>query len=159
MEVVRANLPLHVYRYIDITVERIRHLEELRICSLGVIVRLVQVEDTNTPEIIRFLLETQTFPICLRCIDVGSELAKKGAAFVVTQILMSKDGQQYIGMFPNRFYGVAVVLRKTVDRFGRNQPNSELLKQILNCYMQLVEVSRLFSSEIKSLEVLLIECS
>lgn len=35
-------------------------------------------------------------------------------------------------------------LRKTVDGFGRNQPNPELLKQILNCYMQLVEVSRLF---------------
>ncbi|KAL7585826.1 hypothetical protein Lser_V15G45666 [Lactuca serriola] len=138
---------------------------ELRICSLAVIVRLVQVEDTNTPEIIRFLLETQTLAICLRCIDVGSELAKKGSVC------------SYSNCYVNN------TLRKTVDGFGRNQPNPELLKQILNCYMQLVEVSRLFSgcdalsehypanlkntgylnyacrSEIKSLEVLLIECS
>ncbi|CAI9261110.1 unnamed protein product [Lactuca saligna] len=122
----------------------VKDVEEMEY-GCGGIVRLVQVEDTNTPEIIRVLLETQTLAICLSCIDVGSEPAKKGAAFVVTQILLSKDGQQYIGMFPDQFYRVAVVLRKIVDRFEGKQPNSELLKPMLNCYMQLVEVSRLFS--------------
>lgn len=34
------------------------------------------MEDSNTPEIIHFLLDTEMFPLCLRCIEVGSELSK-----------------------------------------------------------------------------------
>lgn len=64
----------------NVKVKGIKLLEDLRVSSLGVIVRLVEEKDTNTeidPERIHFLLETNVFPKCLRCIHVGSELAKK----------------------------------------------------------------------------------
>lgn len=43
---------------------------------VSVICKRVQVEDPNAPEIVHFLLETEVFPLCLRCIDLGDELTQ-----------------------------------------------------------------------------------
>lgn len=67
----------------------------------------------------------------------------QGGSFVVCQILKSKEGQKYIGTFPDRFYSVANLLRKIVDQFEK-KPDLQLLREFLNCFEQLAEISRTF---------------
>ncbi|KAI3497277.1 hypothetical protein L1887_39771 [Cichorium endivia] len=141
MGIVRAKMPVFLYPFMNTTEQRLKHFDYLRLTSLGVIGALVKVEDTDTPEIVHFLLETEAIPLCLRCIEVGGELAKTVAAFVVSKILMYEEGQQYCGTFPERFYAVAQVLITTVDQFT-GKPPLQLLKHVLNCFLRLSEVSR-----------------
>ncbi|XP_076893232.1 cell differentiation protein rcd1-like [Bidens hawaiensis] len=142
MKIVKAKLPVYVYPFMNTTEKGIKQFDYLRLTSLGVIGALVKVEDNNTPEIIHFLLETEVLPLCLRCIDVGSELAKTVAAFLVSKILLYEEGQRYCSTFPERFFAIAQVLANTVDRF-LGKPPPQLLKHILKCFMRLTEVSRL----------------
>ncbi|KAK9074061.1 hypothetical protein SSX86_006658 [Deinandra increscens subsp. villosa] len=141
MKIVKAKLPVYIYPFMNTTENEIKHFDYLRLTSLGVIGALVKIEDADTPEIIHFLLETEVLPLCLRCIEVGSELAKTVAAFVLSKILLREEGQRYCGTFPERFYAVAHVLSKTIDQF-QGKPSSQLLKHILTCFMRLSEVSR-----------------
>nr|GEW28578.1 cell differentiation protein RCD1-like [Tanacetum cinerariifolium] len=83
----------------------------------GVIGALVKVEDKNSPQIIHFLLDTEVIPLCLRCIEVGSEPAKTVAAFVISKILTYEEGQRYCGTFPERFYAISKVLGKALDEY------------------------------------------
>ena len=46
---------------------------------------LLQVDDTN---VIHFLLNTEIIPLCLRTMDMGSELSKTVATFIVQKILI-----------------------------------------------------------------------
>ena len=45
----------------------------------------VQVDDT---EVINFLLSTEIIPLCLRTMEMGSELSKTVATFIVQKILL-----------------------------------------------------------------------
>ncbi|PWA36522.1 cell differentiation protein RCD1 [Artemisia annua] len=76
MEIVKARVPVYIYPFMNTTENRLKHFDYLRLTSLGVIGALVKVEDKNSPQIIHFLLDTEVIPLCLRCIEVGSELAK-----------------------------------------------------------------------------------
>ncbi|KAI3702568.1 hypothetical protein L6452_28311 [Arctium lappa] len=141
MAIVKAKIPVYIYPFLNTTEQRHKHFDYLRLTSLGVIGALVKTEDSNSQEIIHFLLETQVFPLCLRCIEVGGELAKTVATFVVSKILTYEEGQRYCGSFPERFYAVVQVLTKIVDQFP-GKPSLQLLKHILTCFMRLSEVSR-----------------
>ncbi|KAL4581351.1 hypothetical protein LXL04_017565 [Taraxacum kok-saghyz] len=141
MGIVRAKMPVFIYPFMNTTEQRLKHFDYLRLTSLGVIGALVKVEDANSPEIVHFLLETEVIPLCLRCIEVGGELAKTVAAFVISKILMYEEGQRYCGTFPERFYAVAQVLITTVDQFT-GKPPLQLLKHVLHCFLRLSEVSR-----------------
>ena len=44
-----------------------------------------QVDDT---EVINFLLSTEIIPLCLRTMEMGSELSKTVATFIVQKILL-----------------------------------------------------------------------
>ena len=46
---------------------------------------LLQVDDT---EVINFLLSTEIIPLCLRTMEMGSELSKTVATFIVQKILL-----------------------------------------------------------------------
>ncbi|KAK1418179.1 hypothetical protein QVD17_27321 [Tagetes erecta] len=141
MNVVRAKMPIYIYPFMNTTEKGVKHFDYLRLTSLGVIGALVKVEDTNSPEIIHFLLESEMFPLCLRCVEVGTELAKTVALFVISKILSTDQGKQYCGTFPERFFAVSRVLGNTIDEFP-GKPSSHLLKHILTCFMRLSEVSR-----------------
>ncbi|KAI3828047.1 hypothetical protein L1987_02141 [Smallanthus sonchifolius] len=142
MKVVKARLPVYIYPFMNTTENNgIKHFDYLRLTSLGVIGALVKVEDNNTPEVIHFLLETEVLPLCLRCIEVGSELAKTVAAFVVSKILLYEEGQRYCGTFPERFYAVSHVMANAIDQFP-GKLSLHLLKHILTCFKRLTEVSR-----------------
>nr|XP_043630196.1 cell differentiation protein rcd1-like [Erigeron canadensis] len=141
MKIVKAKLPVYIYPFMNTTESHVKHFDYLRLTSLGIIGALVKSEDTNSPDIIHFLLETELFPLCLRCMEVGGELAKTVAAFIISKILMYEEGQRYCGTFPERFYAVSNVLANTIDQFP-GKPPSQLLKHILTCFMRLTDVSR-----------------
>lgn len=51
----------------------------------GQAVQRMQVDDT---EVINFLLTTEIIPLCLRTMEMGSELSKTVATFIVQKILL-----------------------------------------------------------------------
>ncbi|CAL2254756.1 unnamed protein product [Prunus armeniaca] len=67
-----AHIPLYLYPFLN-TTSKSRPFEYLRLTSLGVIGALVKVDDT---EVISFLLSTEIIPLCLRTMEMGSELSK-----------------------------------------------------------------------------------
>ena len=78
-----AHIPLFLYPFLN-TVSKTRPFEYLRLTSLGVIGALVKVDDTD---VINFLLSTEIIPLCLRTMELGSELSKTVATFIVQKIL------------------------------------------------------------------------
>jgi hypothetical protein len=48
-----------------------------------------QVDDTD---VINFLLSTEIIPLCLRTMEIGSELSKTVATFIVQKILLDDVG-------------------------------------------------------------------
>ena len=52
----------------------------------------VQVDDT---EVINFLLSTEIIPLCLRTMEMGSELSKTVATFIVQKILLDSVRRQH----------------------------------------------------------------
>lgn len=82
--VAAAHVPLFLYPFLN-TVSKTRPFEYLRLTSLGVIGALVKVDDTD---VINFLLSTEIIPLCLRTMEMGSELSKTVATFIVQKILL-----------------------------------------------------------------------
>eukprot|EP00877_Chromochloris_zofingiensis_P002974 jgi/Chrzof1/12678/Cz07g03140.t1 len=80
----QAHVPLFLYPFLN-TVSKTRPFEYLRLTSLGVIGALVKVDDTD---VINFLLSTEIIPLCLRTMEMGSELSKTVATFIVQKILL-----------------------------------------------------------------------
>lgn len=50
-----------------------------------------QVDDTD---VINFLLSTEIIPLCLRTMEIGSELSKTVATFIVQKILLDDVGSE-----------------------------------------------------------------
>ncbi|KAJ8556003.1 hypothetical protein K7X08_022761 [Anisodus acutangulus] len=129
-----AHIPLYLYPFLN-TTSKSRPFEYLRLTSLGVIGALVKVDDT---EVISFLLSTEIIPLCLRTMEMGSELSKTVATFIVQKILLDDVGLDYICTTAERFFAVARVLGNMVGALAE-QPSSRLLKHIIRCYLRLSE--------------------
>lgn len=56
-------------------------------CKLMIWVCLWQIDDT---EVINFLLSTEIIPLCLKTMEMGSELSKTVATFIVQKILIDQ---------------------------------------------------------------------
>ncbi|GAA0171123.1 hypothetical protein LIER_41086 [Lithospermum erythrorhizon] len=132
-----AHIPLYLYPFLN-TTSKSRPFEYLRLTSLGVIGALVKVDDTD---VISFLLQTEIIPLCLRTMELGSELSKTVATFIVQKILLDDVGLDYICTTAERFYAVGHVLASMVTALTE-QPSSRLLKHIIRCYMRLSENPR-----------------
>lgn len=87
-----AHVPLFLYPFLN-TVSKTRPFEYLRLTSLGVIGALVKVDDTD---VINFLLSTEIIPLCLRTMEMGSELSKTVATFIVQKILLDDVSRQLL---------------------------------------------------------------
>lgn len=120
------------------TVSKTRPFEYLRLTSLGVIGALVKVDDTD---VINFLLSTEIIPLCLRTMEMGSELSKTVATFIVQKILLDDVGLSYICATAERCYAVGAVLGSMVQML-QDQPSVRLLKHIIRCYLRLSENPR-----------------
>lgn len=132
-----AHIPLYLYPFLN-TTSKTRPFEYLRLTSLGVIGALVKIDDT---EVISFLLQTEMIPLCLRTMEIGSELSKTVATFIVQKILLDDVGLRYICATADRFYAVGQVLGSMVASLVE-QPSSRLLKHIIRCYLRLSEHPR-----------------
>ncbi|KAE8796638.1 cell differentiation protein RCD1 [Hordeum vulgare] len=132
-----AHIPLYLYPFLN-TTSKTRPFEYLRLTSLGVIGALVKVDDS---EVIGFLLQTEIIPLCLRTMEMGSELSKTVATFIVQKILLDDIGLRYICATAERFFAVATVLAQMVQALAE-QPSARLLKHIIRCYLRLTENQR-----------------
>ncbi|KAL5729896.1 CCR4-NOT transcription complex subunit 9 [Ranunculus cassubicifolius] len=132
-----AHIPLYLYPFLN-TTSKTRPFEYLRLTSLGVIGALVKVDDT---EVISFLLSTEIIPLCLRTMEMGSELSKTVATFIVQKILLDDVGLRYICATAERFFAVGRVLQTMVTSLAE-QPSSRLLKHIIRCYLRLSDNPR-----------------
>ncbi|KAJ0111155.1 hypothetical protein Patl1_01973 [Pistacia atlantica] len=133
-----AQVPLYLYPFLNNRNKEKSH-EYLRLASLGVIGALVK---SNDPEAINFLLETRIFPCCLVCMEVGTELSKTVATFIVHKILSNDEGLRYCCTFAERFFAVAHLLREMVEKVAE-EPSQRLLKLIISCFFRLSENPRL----------------
>mmetsp|Transcript_12242 Transcript_12242/g.44672 ORF Transcript_12242/g.44672 Transcript_12242/m.44672 type:complete len:294 (+) Transcript_12242:153-1034(+) len=132
-----AHVPLFLYPFLN-TGSKTRPFEYLRLTSLGVIGALVKVDDT---EVINFLLSTEIIPLCLRTMEMGSELSKTVATFIVQKILLDEVGLNYICATAERFFAVGAVLGSMVTSLAE-QPSVRLLKHIIRCYLRLSDNPR-----------------
>jgi CCR4-NOT transcription complex subunit 9 len=132
-----AHIPLFLYPFLN-TVSKTRPFEYLRLTSLGVIGALVKVDDTD---VINFLLSTEIIPLCLRTMELGSELSKTVATFIVQKILSDEVGLSYICATAERCYAVGTVLGGMVTMLTE-QPSVRLLKHIIRCYLRLSDNPR-----------------
>jgi CCR4-NOT transcription complex subunit 9 len=103
-----------------------------------VIGALVKVDDT---EVINFLLSTEIIPLCLRTMELGSELSKTVATFIVQKILSDEVGLAYTCATAERCYAVGSVLGGMVAQLAE-QPSARLLKHIVRCYLRLSDNPR-----------------
>jgi len=133
----QAHVPLFLYPFLN-TSSKTRPFEYLRLTSLGVIGALVKVDDT---EVINFLLSTEIIPLCLRTMEMGSELSKTVATFIVQKILLDNVGLNYICATAERFFAVSAVLNGMVQSLSE-APSVRLLKHIIRCYLRLSDNSR-----------------
>ncbi|KAM7492357.1 hypothetical protein LguiA_035278 [Lonicera macranthoides] len=153
---INARIPLYIYHFLN-TASTERPFEYLRLTSLGVIGALVKVEDSNSPQVIHFLLESEVLPLCLRCMDWGDELSKTVsstisqshtnisseivATFILSRILVHEEGLSYCCASAERFYAVTHVMKCMIEKMG-NVPLVRLLKHIIHCYLSLSEMPR-----------------
>ncbi|XP_052207758.1 uncharacterized protein LOC127811693 isoform X3 [Diospyros lotus] len=137
MSFLNAQIPLYLYPFLN-TTSKSRPFEYLRLTSLGVIGALVKVDDT---EVISFLLSTEIIPLCLKTMEMGSELSKTVATFIVQKILMDDVGLDYICTTAERFFALGQVLANMVAALTE-QPSSRLLKHIIRCYLRLSDNPR-----------------
>lgn len=133
----RAQIPLFLYPFLS-TNSKSRAFEYLRLTSLGVIGALVK---NDSPEVINFLLTTETIPLCLRIMEYGTELSKTVAIFIVQKILMDDTGLNYVCQTYERFIAVSSVLSFMVTQLI-DQPASRLLKHVVRCYLRLSDNPR-----------------
>ncbi|KAL4555536.1 hypothetical protein LXL04_038158 [Taraxacum kok-saghyz] len=141
LELLKAHIPVYIYPLLNTTEKQLPQYDYVRLNSLMVIGALLKVEDLKTTEIVRYLLQSETVPLCLRCMDVGNELTKSMAAYVLGKILGQEEGKFYCGSFTERFFSLSRALSKMVHEFA-GKPRPALLKNTLICYLRLSEISR-----------------
>ncbi|PPD99763.1 hypothetical protein GOBAR_DD03235 [Gossypium barbadense] len=137
---IRATMPVYLYPFLN-TMSNERSYECLRITSLGVIGSLAKVED---PEVIEYLLSTQIFPSCLRCMEVGKTLSRTVSTFIIYRILLSEKGLKYCFVLAERYLSVSQCLGKLVENLSEDDAENlpHLLKNIIGCYLRLSENER-----------------
>ncbi|CAJ2672861.1 unnamed protein product [Trifolium pratense] len=134
----KANIPIYLYPYLR-TTNNSAPYEDLRLASLGVIAATVKVK---TREAIGFLLASEVMPLCLQSIEVGKELSKTVATFIVEKILSDHVGMAYVCVIPERYHAVTRALDMLAS--AQNQPSSRLVKLLVSCYTYLSEKQVMF---------------
>ncbi|KAJ6723720.1 hypothetical protein OIU74_008144 [Salix koriyanagi] len=143
MPFIEAKLPLYLYPFLNNTNKERPH-QFLRLASLSVIGALAKVGD---PNIINFLLESEVFPCCLCCMEVGDVLSKTVATYIVYKILTNEEGLRYCCTVAERFFALVRVLGSMVLKLAEEgqlaeNPSKRLLKHIIWCYHRLSESPR-----------------
>ncbi|KAL5104430.1 CCR4-NOT transcription complex subunit 9 [Taenia crassiceps] len=136
-EFLKAKIPLYLYDFLG-TNSRNQPFEYLRLTSLSVIGELIK---TDEPEAISFLLNNEIVPLCLHIMEIGSELSKTVATFIIQKLLQDDNGLQYICHPYQRFVHVTTVLSSMVKELAKVQ-STRLLKHVIRCYQRLCDNTR-----------------
>ncbi|XWS75763.1 hypothetical protein CRYUN_Cryun01aG0120100 [Craigia yunnanensis] len=140
MPFVKAYMPVYLYPFLN-TMNCERNYECLRLTSLGVIGSLAKVGDA---EVVDYLLSSQIFPSCLRCMEVGRTLSKTVATFIIYRVLLNEKGLKYCFNLADRYLSVSHALAKMVERLAEEEKENlpRLLRNIIGCYLRLSENQR-----------------
>ncbi|KAJ1920562.1 RNA-binding protein, CCR4-NOT complex subunit Rcd1 [Mycoemilia scoparia] len=134
MHLLRANVPQLLYPLLN-TAEMTRQFDNLRLTSLGVIGALVKYDN---PELINFFVTTEFLPLCLKIMEIGSELCKVVATFIFQKIIGDDGGFNYITSHPKRLRTVIAILNFVVEDMVK-APSSRLLKSVSKCFLRLAD--------------------
>ncbi|RKP38227.1 cell differentiation protein rcd1 [Dimargaris cristalligena] len=134
---IHANFPQFLYPFLS-TTSKSKPYDNLRLTSLGVIGAIVK---NDSPEIIHFFLQTEFLPLCLKIMEIGSELCKVVATFIFHKILSDDGGLMFMTDHPHRFYIVQLVLNNMIEQLV-DSTSPRLLKIIVRCYLRLADDAR-----------------
>ncbi|WCJ43611.1 CCR4-NOT transcription complex subunit 9 [Euphorbia peplus] len=83
-----AKIPLYLHPLLKTSNIEKSH-EYLRLTSLGVIGSLIKNDDEQA---LQFILKTETFPCFLHCMEIGTELTRTVATYILNRVLSHDDG-------------------------------------------------------------------
>ncbi|MBA0817149.1 hypothetical protein Gohar_001736, partial [Gossypium harknessii] len=126
------HIPLYLYPFLN-TTSKSRPFEYLRLTSLGVIGALVKVDDT---EVISFLLSTEIIPLCLRTMEMGSELSKT-VEFIDFITLLYRTGWSgiLVAIWVSLAFAIGCRMLSSMTRLHRRHPlleNNEISELSVN---------------------------
>lgn len=130
----KAQIPVFLFPFLN-TVTKTRPMDYLRLTSLGVIGALVKAD---SQEVVRFLLQTEIIPLCLKIMEKGNELSKTVSTFILHKIMSDDDGLKYLCFTFDRFSLICATLNSMIEELKR-EPSQRLLKHIVKCYLRLSE--------------------
>ena len=124
-----SRLPLYLYPFLNTTIKT-KPYEYIRLTSLGVIGALVK---NDSPGVIDFLLKTEIIPLCLRILDVGTELSKTVSLFIIQKIISSDSGISYISSNVERLDAICTLLGSIITGPFDPQMN-RVVKHAVKCF-------------------------
>ena len=92
----------------------------------------------ESQEVVRFLLQTEIIPLCLKIMEKGNELSKTVSTFILHKIMSDDDGLKYLCFTFDRFSLICATLNSMIEELKR-EPSQRLLKHIVKCYLRLSE--------------------
>ncbi|KAJ1862635.1 RNA-binding protein, CCR4-NOT complex subunit Rcd1 [Coemansia sp. RSA 989] len=134
MRLLKANVPQLLYPFLS-TTSKAKQYDNLRLTSLGVIGALVKYDNH---EVISFFVATEFLPLCLKIMDIGSELCKVVATFIFQKIIIDDGGFHYVTSHPKRLHTVLVILNNVVNQMVA-MPSGRLLKSVTKCLIRLAD--------------------
>ncbi|KAJ1853910.1 RNA-binding protein, CCR4-NOT complex subunit Rcd1 [Coemansia sp. RSA 2703] len=134
MQLLKANVPQLLYPFLS-TTSKAKQYDNLRLTSLGVIGALVKYDNH---EVISFFVTTEFLPLCLKIMDIGSELCKVVATFIFQKIILDDGGFHYVTSHPKRLHTVLVILNNVINQMVA-APSGRLLKSVTKCLIRLAD--------------------
>ncbi|KAJ2891063.1 RNA-binding protein, CCR4-NOT complex subunit Rcd1 [Coemansia aciculifera] len=134
MQLLKANVPQLLYPFLS-TTSKAKQYDNLRLTSLGVIGALVKYDNH---EVISFFVATEFLPLCLKIMDIGSELCKVVATFIFQKIILDDGGFNYVTSHPKRLHTVLVILSNVIKQMVA-APSGRLLKSVTKCLIRLAD--------------------
>jgi len=136
MPFVKANIPMYLFPFLH-HINTSKEAEYLKLTSLGIIGSLVQ---TDQPEIIEYLLNSDFVPMCLRILKFSQEISRTVAAFIIQKIICDEGGRKFICSSKEKIETVIKVLNKVLVDMSKTSP-ARLFKHVIASYQRLLEVS------------------
>ena len=128
-EFLESKIPIFLYPFINNT-NKAKQYEYLKLTSLSVINTLLIKVDN---EIISFLIDTAIIPKLLKVMEKGSELSKKIACCIVSQIVQDDNGIKYICDAKERYSAIIQYMKKML----KNNFNQRIINRILKVFLRL----------------------
>ncbi|KAK8842658.1 Cell differentiation protein RCD1 [Tritrichomonas musculus] len=136
LKFIKANIPMYLFPFLH-TTNQSHECECFKLTSLGILGSLVKAEQS---EIIKYLLQNEFVPLCLRILKFGQLMSRIVAAFIVQKILSDQEGRNYVCANNERLETVLSVLNIVLNYLAANF-NVRLSKNVVQSYKYLLSES------------------